>query len=290
MRVNDLKQILWWLSGGLLVCVGVLVAVVFFLKPSRSHARAYGLYGERQMARARATNRDRPTAGPELVKTYGSTFKAKIDGKPPLTPDRSPGRVEDPPSPRDFKLADLIDVVGVWTDAVFYRVKGNATHVEVVEVGEAIPAGHVPELQGKAQLARIDFEGTPFQAVFDVNGQEQAFRIPRDLDGESVVIGRDVVSDAGELIEDVTCTAAPNGGIRVGKIRPGSLADLLNAELGGLLKERDVIVSVGGLEVQSKAQLINHFKRNPVPPGSKLALVIRRHGKTITRTIVLAGH
>jgi hypothetical protein len=289
MRVNDVKSILWWLSGGLLICVGVLGAVVFFLKPTRSHARAYGLYGERQLARAREPDRDRPAAGLELETAYGSTFEVEIDGVRRFRPGKKQDPIEDPPAPRDFKLADLIDVVGVWTDAVFYRVKSDAARVEEVEVGEAIPAGHVPRLEGKAELVRIEYEGTPFRAVFDVNGEEQAFRIPRDQVGETVVIGRDVVSDAPKLFEDVAWKAAPGSGIVVLKIRPGSRADLLNADLGGLLEERDVIVSVGGLRVRSKAQLINHFKQNPVPPGAKLKLVIFRHGKTITRTIFLAG-
>jgi len=328
MRMNDLKRIFWWLGGGLLIGSGALVAVVFFLKPDRSRARELSLHAERQMTRARETDRGRRPEGLDFKQTYGPAFKVKIDGIRPERPADDPTPVVDEARKRECKLADLIDVVGLWTRVAFYRLERDPTHVEAVEVGGTIPARHVPELVGEAQLTRIEFEGSPFRAVFDVNGREEAFVIVPDTVGlagaggprppaapylgpdgpvrplvrdippgsirldkhdGTIVIGPDAACDWKRLLEGAVWDVAPTGGIALVKITPGSGADLLNARLGGLLKEGDVVLRVGGVEAKSRAQLINHFNRNRVPAGSKLDVVIRRYGRTFTRRIVLSS-
>jgi hypothetical protein len=328
MRVNDVKQILWWLSGGLVICIGVLVAVMFFLKPSRPHWPVYARYGEQQLTRARKMDRDRRTASRDFRKTYGATFSVKIDGTPPPLPVEPIKPVEEEPERRDFKLAEFIDVVALWTDVAFYRLKRDTSKVEEVEVGENIPAEKVPEIEGKAKLVRIEFKESPFRAVFDVNGKEEIFLIAqeavmlarrqpaeasaeeyrgpdggvtpmgrtvaapgiREKDGE-IIIGTDVReilnNDYNRFLKDVAWDVAPKGGIAVVKIRKGSRFDLLNGQAGGLIKEGDVIVSVGGVKVQSKSQIINHFKKNPVPAGQKLNVVISRYGRTINKVFTV---
>jgi len=331
MRVNDVKQILWWLSGGLLICIGVLVAVMFFLKPSRSHARVYGLYGEQQLTRARKPDQDRRSASRDFRTTYGATFSVKIDGTPPPRPVEPIKPVEAKTEKREFKLAEFIEVVALWTNVAFYRLKrdpGNVENVEEVAVGENIPAEKVPEIEGKAKLVRIEFMDSPFRAVFDVNGKEEVFLIAQEAvvlarrdpaeasaeeyrgpDGGVTPMGRTVATsgiqekngefvlgpdvremikyDYNRFLKDVAWDVAPKGGIAVVKIRKGSRFDMLNGQAGGFIKEGDVIVSVGGVKVQSKSQIINHFKKNPVPSGTKLNVVISRYGRMINKVFTV---
>jgi len=306
----------------------VLVAVMFFLKPSRSYKTRYSQYGGKQMALAQKTDRDQRTANRDFRTTYGSTYTVKIDGIEPPRPVEPVKPVETRVEKRDFKLAEFIDVTALWLNGAFYRLKRDESKLEEVKVGECIPTQQIPELAGKAMLTRIEFEKSPFRAVFDVHGKEEVFLIARhevilprseapvafaeeyrgpdggvvplertvapfgvkEKNGE-ILIGRDVRemirSDYNRFLKDVAWDVVPKGGIAVVKIRKGSRFDMLNGQAGGLIKEGDVIVSVNGVKVQSKAQIINHFKKNPVPPGSKLNVVISRYGRTLNKVITV---
>ena len=334
MRIRDLKQILWWLGGGLLLCTGVLVAVMFFLKPSQSYALKYSLFAAQQLKNASQVDQASRTASWDL-KNYEATYELKIDGIAPPEPVKPREKPIEKTSPKDYKLTDFIDVVALWTNVTFYRLKNRTSKVEEVVIGDTIPRDQIPELDGKARLDRIEFEKSPFRAVFVLNGKEEIFLVPQEAvildrpESEQVAVAKEeyrgpnggvrpmvrkipatsgvktdkdgtvkLGSDVQELIntdyeqffKDVAWDETDKG-IAISKIRKGSRLDLLNQQANGILKDGDVVVSVNGVKVKSKAQIINHFKKNQVPPGQKVRVEIFRSqlGKTLFQNFQVPG-
>lgn len=327
MRVNDLKQILWWLAGGLLICAAVLVAILV-VRPSKSRFRDYSLWAENRAAESAAVDERRSNTSKDFQKEFGATYTTRIDGIEPEKPPPPPP----PPPPPDPKpkvrppLSKFMDVVAIWTNVAFYRPKNARTRPEEVVVGKWIPGNALPGFKGDARLIRIDARESPFRAVFLANGKEEIFLVPQpavilkpgpqeqvatleDYTGpaglvtpivrkvgpvgvkrgkdDDVIIGRDIQAlisnDSEGFLKDIAWDTHPKG-VAISKIREGSRIDMLNKELGGgVLQDGDVIQSVNGVKVQSKAQIINHFRQNPVKPGSSIKVEIfrARQGRTI---------
>ncbi|MBN2489305.1 MAG: hypothetical protein JXQ29_00445 [Planctomycetes bacterium] len=325
MRITDLKQILWWLAAGLLICTGVLAGLIV-LRPSRGHAGEFSRWAATQLAQARKVELGRQSASWDFRKTYAATYAVKIDGvAPPVEvpvyeePTRTIEKARRP-------LADFIDVIALWTDVAFYRLKSRADRVEDVAVGKTIPPAHVPELGAEAKLLRIECARSPFRAVFLVHGAEEVFVIPQaavlldrvaqasapaaegdyrgppgavsplvrtvapvgiKVSDRGVELGRDiqdmVSTDPESFFRDVAWDSTRQG-IAVVKIVKGSRLDLLLRETGGILQEGDVVARVNGVQVESKAQIINHFKQHPLKVGTPVVVEILRKGRTVTQT------
>ena len=330
MRINDLKQILWWLAGGLLICAGVLVGILV-IQPIKSLFPKYGKWGELQMTEAAAVDDRKTTSDQEVEKSYGATYLTRIDGIEPEKPPPPPPVEDDKPEKPEVQppLSDFLEVVAIWTNVAFYRPKGATARPDDVEVGGFIPSQKFPPgFKGYARLVRIDARESPFRAVFEANGKEEVFLVPQedvilkpgpdervatvaDYPGpaglvlpmerkavpvgvkrgkdNSVVIGRDVQAlisnDAEGFLRGVAWDTHEKG-VAISKIAPGSRLDMLNKQVGGgVLRDGDVISSVNGVKVESKAQIINHFRENPVKAGSRIVVEIfrAREGRTITQ-------
>ena len=78
-------------------------------------------------------------------------------------------------------------------------------------------------------------------------------------------------------IRDVTAEVATENdldkieGVFIGKVQPGGAADLAG------LKDKDVIISVNGVEVNSTAELQEQISKHR--PGNKVAVVVKRDNK-----------
>ncbi len=324
MHIRDLKQILWWLGGGLLICTGVLV-VVIFLNPSTSFKREFSKFAADQVSLARKVDQEQHAASAGFEDIYGATYEVKIDGiapPPPIAPENTKKEKIEENRP----LSDFIEVVSLWTSVAFYKKKGIPS-LEEIQKGRDVPFEHAP-IKPLARLLRIEYTTTPFRVVFQVRDGEEVFLIPREavllgrreekvasLGGEpyggpgglvqpqdrgsivegvqrakddTIHLGKDVQdlirTDPDRLFKDVAWDVSKHG-IAIRQITKGSRVALLNQQAGGtLLREGDVVVSVNGVKVKSKAQIINHFRKNPVPPGGKVKVEMLRLGKPITQS------
>jgi hypothetical protein len=329
MRITDLKQILWWLAGGLLICTGVLTGVIL-LQPSKGHAGQFSQWGADQLILARKVDVGRQSAGWDFRKTYDATYSVKIDG---IAPPPEPAAETGPEKPVEVKkrpLSDFLDVVALWTDVVFYRLKSRPGELGEVEVGDTIPREQIPDLGGTAKLLRIEFHRSPFRAVFLVHGEEEVFLVAqegvilaqpaaaavasegdyrgpdglvppgvREVPPPGIKVTEKGVEISGptadmfnneydSLFKDVAWDSTKQG-IAVSAIRKGSRFDLLNREAGGVLRERDVVAKVNGVKVESPAQIVNHFRENPVPRGAPIVVELIRSGQTVTQTFRVPG-
>lgn len=331
MRINDLKQILWWLAGGLLICAGVLVGILL-IKPSKSLFPKYGKWSESQMVEATSVDDRKTSSDQDFEKSYSATYRVRIDGTEPEKPPPPPPKTEPKPdkSKVEPRLSDFLEVVAIWTNVAFYRPKGVTARPDEVEVGGWIPSQKFPPgFKGYARLVRIDARESPFRAVFNANGKEEVFLVPQedvilkpgpeeqvatlaDYKGpaglvrpmvrkavpvgvkrgkdNSVVIGRDVQAlisnDAEGFLKGIAWDTHEKG-VAISRIQKGSRIDMLNKQVGGgVLRDGDVISSVNGVKVESKAQIINHFRQNPVKSGARIVVEIfrAREGRTITQS------
>ena len=324
MHIRDLKQILWWLSGGLLICTLVLV-VVIFMNPSTSFKSRFSKFAGDQVVQARKVDQEHHAASAGFDSMYGATHELKIDGIAPPPPVKR-DKTEEKKTEEIRPLSDYIEVVSLWTDMAFYKKKGSSPLEEIQEGGD-VPFKHAP-IKPPARLLRIDYRTTPFRVVFQVRDNEEIFLIPREAvwlghreekvtslggkpypgpDGlvdpqsrgpivqgvsrgkdDSIQLGEDVQdlirTDPDRFFKDVAWKSTRHG-IAIQKIVKGSRVAILNQQAGGtILKEGDVVVSVNGVKVQSKSQIVNYFKQNPVKSGGLVRVEILRLGKPITQS------
>ncbi len=116
--------------------------------------------------------------------------------------------------------------------------------------------------------------------------------VTRAKDGKGYVIGQSVQdvfrNRADQLLKGIAWDQTDKG-IRITKIRKGSLADQMLGQVkaigGSLLRERDIVMSVNGVKVQSKAQILSHFRSNPVPAGGTVTVQIWRNGAVKTEVV-----
>lgn len=333
MRVSDIKQSLWYLCGGLVVCSGVVVAAMTTFKRPESRVAGYDRWAKGEMAAAlRVDAGDGGGAVTAFDKAYPSTFGLKINGiRPPKPkPIRRPDSGKPPPPPPDRPLSDFIVLSAVFGKGVQYRLRQGDTGVFEVGLGDVIPEKHA-SISPEAKLIAIKVREFPIQVVFKVRDDEEVLLVPRDdlrlerpadadivasepyqgpngtvqpmrrtvepqvtraKDGKGYVIGREVQdlfrNRSNQLLQGIAWDQTDKG-IRITKIRKGSLADQMLGQVkalgGSLLRERDIVMSVNGIKVQSKAQILSHFQSNPVPPGGTVTVEIWRNGAVQTEVV-----
>ena len=332
MRVSDIKQSLWYLCGGLVVCSGVVVAAMTWFKKPVSRAEGYDKWAKSEMVAALKV--DSGAAGVTNEKfdaVYPSTFGAKIDGIAPPPPKAAPSKRDPGPAapPPKRPLSDFIVLSAVFGEGVQYRLRQGDTGVFEVGLGYPVPQKHA-SISPEAKLVAIKVKEFPIQVVFKVRDEDEVLLVPRDditmqrpvdegEDGEpeytgpggrvspmartvepaikrhkdgGYVMGREMQSvirnDSNNLLKGIAWDQTDKG-IRITKIRKGSLADQMLSQVkalgGNFVQERDIVVSVNGVKVKSKAQILGHFRTNPVEPGGAVKVEIWRNGRTETKVV-----
>jgi putative serine protease PepD len=98
---------------------------------------------------------------------------------------------------------------------------------------------------------------------------------------------RSIVSQlaAGATVEHaylgVSIASAPNGGVQLNEVRPGTPAEKAGLEVG------DVVVSIGGQKITDAGSLSSAIDAKQ--PGDRVTLAYKRDGSTKTVTVTLAA-
>lgn len=329
MRVTDLKQILWWLCGGLLVCSGLIVGYMIW-KPHVSRQKLYSKIAASCVTKALSQKTEQQQSQQDF-KRYEATYGLKIDGiapPPPPPPDRPVAKQPPPVKKQKYPLSDFVVLTAIWTNGVFYRAKTGAPTKHGLRVGEEMPKEHVAQIDPPIRLLRIEKNEPPTRAVFLVWGKEEVLLVPKegillqapanepvriaasykgptgtvrpnrravprgfstDKATNALILGEEVqeiVRNNSEALMRGIAWSPHEKGVLVSRIADGSLAKQLIQKAGGtLLQQGDVLMSVNGVKVQSRSQIVSHFKKNPVKAGTPIKVEVLRFGNVVTRTV-----
>jgi len=319
MKTTEIRKMVWSLSGLVGLAIGYSLVIHWQynrrLKTSTSFVPQVD-----DIFRSRAAT-GTPEKGSDPLETFNAAFDMRMDGKeppPPLPPDEP---VPAAPPPKE-KLQNLVEVTGIFRRSISYYPKKKPrpetdltvdvgqkfkeleeatlkailvkprpirvlvhwqgedvilecgeeekerTRTVMVSPGGGSPAGF------KGPAGSIQAGGREPDTIVEDKDQKGLFTIPRKEQDYLLENMETLIGDL-QTREERDSSDKP-AGVRIQKLKENSYLTQLGA------REGDIVVSVNGVRVTSREQIVNHFRQNPVPPTTtQVPVVIIREGQRL---------
>jgi hypothetical protein len=318
MKTTEVRKMVWSLSG----LVGLAIVYSLFIhwqytRRLKNWVPSVSQVDDIFRSRAAAAV---PEKGSDPIESFTAAFDLRMDGKEPEKTVDPVSNTPPPPPPKE-KLSDLVDVTGIFRRSISYRLKKKPSPEDyTVDVGQKFkeleeallkailvmprPSRAIVHWQGEDVVLECGEEEKTRTTVSRVPGAvgsgPAGFKGPAgaiqpggrepetitDTDKGTFTIPRKeqdyLLENMETLIGDMQTREERDSGdkpsgVRIQKLKESSYLKQLGA------REGDIVVSVNGVKVTSREQIVNHFRQNPVPPGTtQVPVEIIREGQRQT--------